>query len=437
MMTRMMLCLWISLCFGNSASAQGHIKLQQVSVDGWANNSVNVVVFRKNSLVTYKGEQYCAFYDRDQYVVLAKRTLNSSKWTLLRSSYQGDAADAHKSISIMVDGAGFLHVAWGQHNNPLSYARSLTAGSLILGPKKEMLGRKETKVSYPEFHKLHNGNLIFLYRDGGSGNGDLVINQYNIKTQSWERVQDNLIDGEGKRNAYWQMIIDAKGTMHLSWVWRESPDVASNHDMCYARSEDGGQSWMKSTGEPYQLPIREENAEYACRIPQNSELINQTSMATDDSGQPYIASYWREKGTGIPQYHIISKQDGCWKVQDLAFRHLAFTLSGSGTKRIPISRPQLITWNRKKKTQAGLIFRDEERGDKISMAYTNDLAQQKWIVKDLTSGSVGDWEPTFDTELWKQKKRLDLFVQKVVQVDGEGKADHLPTEIQVLEWEPY
>lgn len=437
MMTKTALWLWISLLFGGYAFAQDNIKVQQVSVNGWANNSVNVVVFRKNSLVTYKEDQYCAFYDRDQYIVLAKRTLNSSKWTLLRSSYQGDAGDAHKSISIMVDGAGFLHVTWGQHNNPLNYARSLTAGSLILGPKKGMLGGKETKVSYPEFHKLHNGNLIFLYRDGGSGNGDLVINRYDVKKQSWERVQDNLIDGEGKRNAYWQMIIDAKGTMHLSWVWRESPDVASNHDMCYARSEDGGQSWMKSTEESYQLPIREKNAEYACRIPQNSELINQTSMAADDSGQPYIASYWREKGKKIPQYHIISKQDGCWKVQDLAFRHLAFTLSGGGTKRIPISRPQLITWSRKKKTQAGLIFRDQERVNKISMAYTDDLAQQKWLVKDLTYGSVGDWEPTFDTELWKQKKRLNLFVQKVVQVDGEGKADHLPTEIEVLEWEPY
>jgi hypothetical protein len=28
--------------------------------------------------------------------------------------------------------------------------------------------------------------------------------------------KDNLIDGEGKRNAYWQMAIDKKGFIHLS-----------------------------------------------------------------------------------------------------------------------------------------------------------------------------------------------------------------------------
>ncbi len=40
---------------------------------GWANNSVNTVVFRKNSLVTYDGHQYVAFYNAERYVVLGKR----------------------------------------------------------------------------------------------------------------------------------------------------------------------------------------------------------------------------------------------------------------------------------------------------------------------------------------------------------------------------
>ena len=32
----------------------------------------------------------------------------------------------------------------------------------------------------------------------------------------------NLVSGEGKRNAYWQAVTDKKGTIHISWVWRES-----------------------------------------------------------------------------------------------------------------------------------------------------------------------------------------------------------------------
>ena len=34
-------------------------------------------------------------------------------------------------------------------------------------------------------------------------------------------------------------------------------------------------TWYKANGKKYDLPIRLGNAEYACRIPQNSELINQ------------------------------------------------------------------------------------------------------------------------------------------------------------------
>jgi len=93
-------------------------------------------------------------------------------------------------------------------------------------------------------------------------------------------------DGEGKRNAYWQMCTDTHGTIHLSWIWRESGDVATNHDMGYAKSEDGGLTWLKSTGEKYRLPIMAESAEYAVRIPQGHELINTTSMYSDALGLP-------------------------------------------------------------------------------------------------------------------------------------------------------
>ena len=80
-----------------------------------------------------------------------------------------------------------------------------------------------------------------------------------------------------------------------------------------------------------------------------------------------------------------------------------------------------------------LIFRDEERGNKVSLAINKNIAADHWHVKDLTTGSVGSWEPTYDTELWKQKKQLHLFVQYTDQKDGEGKTDIFPQPIEVLE----
>jgi len=414
---------------------KGSIRI--VNVDsGWANNSINTVVFRKNSIVSFRDTQFIAFYNSSSYVVLGKRKAGSAHWELKQTSFKGSTSDAHNCISIMTDGAGYLHLAWDHHNNPLRYARSIAPGSLNMTDKMSMIGTAEQRVTYPEFHRLPNGNLIFFYRDGESGQGNLVINHYDTYTRKWTRIHSNLIDGQGQRNAYWQAFVDKKGIIHISWVWRETPDVASNHDMAYARSSDEGKTWAKSTGEIYVLPITAATAEYACKIPEKSELINQTSMFADAAGRPYIATYWRETGDSIPQYHLIFKKGNEWKIQNLGFRKTVFSLSGAGTKRIPISRPQIIAWSQGNRLSAAIIFRDAERGDKVSAALCRDLGKPaaKWEITDLDNAPVGSWEPSYDTELWKEKRILNLFVQRTEQVDGEGKANIPPQMVKVLEW---
>ncbi len=369
-------------------------------------------------------------------MMLGKRKSGTDKWELKRTPYQGNAADAHNTISMMVDGAGYLHLAWDHHNNPLRYCKSISPGSLELTEKMSMTGSVENRVSYPEFYKMPNGDLLFFYRDGGSGNGNLVINKYNLSTKQWTQLQSNLIDGERKRNAYWQAYVDDNGTIHISWVWRESPDVASNHDLCYARSKDGGVTWEKTTGEQYVLPITASTAEYAIKIPQNSELINQTSMNADEKGNPFIATYWREQNSAIPQYHIIYHSGKKWETLELNFRKSAFSLSGTGSKRIPIARPQIMVKGSGDKASVLLLFRDEERGSKVSALTISKIKKRKWSVVDLTTTSVGSWEPGYDTELWRTKKLLNVFIQKVEQVDAEGVANVPPQMVQVLEWKP-
>lgn len=404
---------------------------QSIIGPGWANNSVNVTVFRKNSLVTHEGVQYAAYYDAERYVVLARRRVGSSAWTVQRSQYQGRAEDAHNGISIMADGAGYLHVAWDHHDNPLRYARSTAPGALALGAQQAMVGRDEQAVSYPEFYRLPDGDLLFLYRDGASGRGNLVMNRYRHAGAKWDRLQDKLIDGEGQRNAYWQAHADSRGVLHLSWVWRESPDVASNHDLAYARSRDGGNNWEHADGTPYKLPITAASAEYAFHIPQRSELINQTSMAADSEGHPYIASYWRDQDSAVPQYRVLFHTGQRWEARTLPLHKTAFSLSGGGTKRIPMARPQLLLADK----GGLLVFRDAERGSKVSVAVIKDFQSFQWSVHDLSETSVGEWEPSFDSELWKSRGILSLFVQKVAQVDGEGVAQRPAEPVRVLDWE--
>ncbi|MCB2190565.1 MAG: BNR repeat-containing protein [Deltaproteobacteria bacterium] len=419
-----------------SASSSPNIANSTIIAKGWARNSINAVIFRHNSLVTHGRRQYAAFYGRRGRVILAKRKLGSGYWEVAKTPYKGRVRDAHNSISIMVDGNGYLHMAWNQHDSPLNYCRSKAPHSLELGPPTAMTGIKERRVTYPEFHRLPDGDLIFTFRDGSSGKGNLMMNRYDSKAGTWTQLQDDLVDGQRQRSAYHQIAIDRRGVIHLSWVWRETADVATNHDLCYAKSPDGGRTWLRSDGSPYQLPITAASAEYAWRIPPNSSLINQTSMAVDSSGAPCIATYWAPEGSGVPQYFVVFRQGGSWRAHQVSRRTTPFELGGQGTLRIPISRPLILLAEREGRTRVYLVFRDVERGDRVSLAVCEDLHNPGWRCQDLTSEPVGAWEPTFDSELWRQKQVLHLLVQRVGQRSWERLQRLTPQPVSVLQWQP-
>lgn len=398
----------------------------------WAKNSVNTVIFRKNAITSSGKYQFVSYYDNQGKLIIAKRKLGSEHWNISRTEYQGNVKDAHNAISLAIDGNKKLHVSWDHHNNPLNYALSETVLDTDLVLQKSMTGSDENKITYPQFYNLKNGNLLFLYRSGESGNGKLVSKLFDIRTQQWQDLHKNLIDGEGERNAYWQACVDNTGTIHLSWVWRESSDVATNHDICYARSKDGGLSWENSKGKKYKLPITQATAEYSWRVPQNSGLINQTSMTADKNGNPFIATYWTENNK--TDYQIIYLEDGEWKHENTNFRKSSFQLEGVGTKGIPISRPDIaIAESSGGSSSIYLLFRDIERGNKVSLAFRNLEKKKPWQVVDLTDYDMGKWEPNYDLQLWKKEQKLHVFAQKVTQVDREGLAEVLPTVVRIIE----
>ncbi len=401
---------------------------------GWARSSVNTVIFRASSIVTHGRVQYAAYYDDSARVVLARRTVGTDRWELNTTAFTNDVKDAHNAIAIAVDGRGVLHVVWAEHGRALHYARAVRAESLELGPSVPMTGLRETRVTYPQFQLLGNGDLLCLYRDGQSGNGDLLLNRWDVRKAEWRPVAHPLISGEGARNAYVNPIaVDARGGWHLSWTWRETPDVATNHDVLYAFSPDKGRSWRTSDGHRYALPITAGTAETAWTVPQGHELINQTSMAIDAAGRPVIATYWRAEGSEIPQFQLVWRDASKWHASQIGARTMPFRLSGGGTKRIPVSRPLVVA---DRKGAIHVIFRDEERGEGISVATSTDRMRTQWSVRTLSAAPVGQWEPTYDPVAWSRFGRLSLFVQRVGQGDGET-LENVPAQmVTVLDWIP-
>jgi hypothetical protein len=56
-------------------------------------------------------------------------------------------------------------------------------------------------------------------------------------------------------------------------------------------------------------------------------------------------------------------------------------------------------------------------------------------VIDLTPFPVDAWEPSFDTELWKNKQKLHIYLQRSSQGDGERSTDLEPQPVYLLEYE--
>lgn len=405
--------------------------------EGYARTKVNMTIFRHNALCTFQDRQVASFYDADGRMVLAERQHGHTDWKIHRTEHTGRVRDAHNSISMAFDGKGILHVAWDHHGHPLKYCRTADVASLNQHPPEAMTATLEDRVTYPEFYRLSNGDLLFFYRDGSSGNGNLVLNRFDVQTQKWRRLHDNLIDGEGQRNAYWQVAVGPGDTIHLSWVWRETGDVTTNHDLCHAVSPDGGNTWKTMTGKTLTIPVTASTADYAARIPQDSELSNQTSMAVGANGNPHIALFHRPAPDAVPQYFVVSWTGTEWVKHQVGERTLNFSRRGGGTKRPPISRPLLVVQKDGERSRAVMLFRDQERGGGITATTCEDVDQPAWKFTNLTSGSVGQADPLIDPDVWNSKGHIHLLSQFVGQGDGEKEEDVPPQMVSVIEWTPF
>ncbi len=380
----------------SSCSFSTHIK---ISVSGYAKTSVNAVIFR-NAITSNDKYQCAAFYDSAEFVNIAVRKLNSDFFYVKKINLHGNAKDAHNSISIFIDKEDCLHLCYNQHNNPLNYYTSKCDSLNFL--KKNMIGN-ENNVTYPQFYSYKDG-ILFFYRSAGN---TLVINKYDYVNHLWSRLQDNIL-----QNAYWQSCIK-NDTIYLSWCWCDNSDVSSNNDVCFAKSADG-RIWYKSNNDQHKLPITKESAECLVKIPKNSGLINQTSMAVDSKNNVYIATYFNS------DYYLIY-YDTIWKIKQI-IKNKKFSLTGIGTKSVPISRPLILI---SEKDELYFIYRDSGN---LFIAKKNKKFETK-----ITIDSVGYYEPVYDKELWLYDNKLHLFIQCVGQGDNETLDTLNAQKVEILE----
>jgi len=399
----------------------------------YAATQVNATVFRVSAVVSGGGYQYATYYAPDGSVVVAQRRPPSTHWDIVTLPFKGNVADAHNDVLLGISGDGILHLSYDHHAQPIHYRRtSRPHDPRSFGDAIPMTGRNEAHVTYPQFINAPDGTLLYFYRDGASGNGNLCLNRYT-PGRGWRAMYQPLIDGQGQRNPYWwRPAFGADNSLHLAWCWRDSGDARTNHDICYMRSTDGGATFTTPEGHPQALPVNLRNAYVADPVPTGSNLINQCSSTVDSQGRPHLAHYQSDPA-GIPQYVHLYWDGSRWVRQIVSRRTARFTLGGGGTLKIPISRPEIAI---SRSGNVYLITRDESLGGGIRLYRSSGKNYESWDPIDITPGlNLGEWEPTYDTERLRQTGILSLFVLNVQQGNHETTTNLPPQECSLLELE--
>jgi hypothetical protein len=286
------------------------------------------------SLLTDGARQFIAYYDAERRMTVASREVTSSEWTFKKLPSRVKW-DSHNYITMALDSEGFLHVSGNMHCVPLVYFRSAKPGDVTtLEQVRTMVDEsKERRVTYPRFMRGPDGELIFRYRDGGSGRGNDHYNAYDPATEEWRALLDHpLLDGKGKMNGYFSLPeLGPDGRFHIVGVWRDTPDAATNHHPSYARSRDLV-TWETASGKRLRTPLTVENIDVVDPVPPRAGLINGNCKLGFDSRKRPIVSYHKYDERGDSQIYCARFEDGKWRVRRVSdWKGYRWNFGGGGS----------------------------------------------------------------------------------------------------------
>lgn len=296
------------------------------------------------ALLVERGHQFVAYYDAERRITVLGRKLGDATWARCQppgvpvpkrkrdSNVTG--WDSHNALRLALDRDGHLHLAGNLHVDPLIYYRTRAPFDVTsLERLDRMTGEREDRCTYPVFFTDGAGELLFRYRDGSSGNGSDLYNRYDRATRTWRRlIATPLLDGEGERNAYASApTLGPDGRFHLIWMWRETPDCATNHTLSYARSRDFVH-WETSRGEPLPLPITLATGDVIDPAKPGGGLINMSFHVTFDAQHRPLVTYHRYDAAGRSQAFLARPAAaGGWELLQLSAWDFRWAFSGGGS----------------------------------------------------------------------------------------------------------
>jgi hypothetical protein len=313
--------------------------IQTIKIDSvWSGHPVGFCLF------THKSRQYIAYYNADRHMIMGQRNLTDPDFSMhelaptTRETAGGTSTvlgwDSHNYVTLGIDKEGYIHLSGNMHVNPLTYFRSTKPGDIsTLVQVMEMVGSSEKRCTYPHFMNTREGELIFHYRDGGSGDGNEIYNIYSCETKKWTRLLDSpLTDGQGLMNAYQtQPTLMADNWYHVYWVWRDTPDCSTNHDLSYIKSPDL-RNWYNAFGEPVKLPATLDNKSLIVDpVPVKGGIINLAAKLCFDKNMKPVFVYHKYDSTGNLQFYVAQTEGKQWVSKQITNWDYRWEFSGGGS----------------------------------------------------------------------------------------------------------
>ncbi|MAX15538.1 MAG: hypothetical protein CMN59_08660 [Sphingobium sp.] len=280
------------------------------------------------SAVSSDGRLVAAYYDAERYLTLATYDPEAERLCRKRLASRFAGWDAHNALTVAIDDAGTVHIAGNMHVSPLVYARG-PLDDLDAVRLQPMLGRNEVSATYPQFMHDDDGNLLFLYRDGMSGNGSWLLNAWN--GGKWQRIGELFADRDtkGPVNAYPTAFVkDGSGRFHVAVVWRRTPDVATNFSLTYASTRDFRQ-WDVG-GRRVNGPLSPETMEMVDAPGVQHGLVNNALLQISRSGKPVLlyTKFVDGQKSGVV---AANRMNGAWREQTIVVGKTAVQVSGGGS----------------------------------------------------------------------------------------------------------
>ncbi len=401
--------------------------------------NVNGRSYQRSPVTSFKGYQYATYYDADRQVCVARRQLPAGRWQVIRfRDYEITHHDSHNVAALGIcEGDGTIHLAFDHHKDALNYRvsargaatnpQSVNWSTALFSSTTDRLGPlgRLTDVTYPSFISAPDGDLMFYYRQGGSGSGDGMLFEYDARKSEWNPGLGKFISRSGiyngaissrskNRNPYLNGISYAGKRLHVSWGWREnSAGVQFNHDLNYAYSDDDGRTWKNSKGGQIgitkEAPISIDSAGIiVAPIPEDSGLSNQFTHYAYPDGRCHVVLSHRakaERGRGPVRYHHYWRSAaGEWASELLPF-------SGS--------RPKLVG------DDGGELYLVYESGDRLRVAKGSPRVTEagwSWAEISVQKNWQEGGEGQIDLRRWESERILSIYGQELGGRSGAATA---------------